>query len=405
MKSCSLLFILLCAVAHLNNCDGVVFTDKIFNVLRYGATPNGKSDGAQAFSKAWNEACGTDCGWYGSFRVRCRVLIPEGTFLVGPVSFRGPCKSPMVVQVKGLVRAPINLGNFKHKEWIAFRHVSNLLVTGLGTFDGQGRAIWPHKHGNSLPPTLKFLHVINAKIRAITLVDSKFFHMVIGQSQHVTVLGVHITAPGNSPNTDGIHIAYSSDIRISKSRISSGDDCVSIGPGSSNITVSKVRCGPGHGISVGSLGKNSEDKGVNAIRVLNCTLAGTTNGVRIKTWRDSPRISATNILFSDLVMKEVSNPIIIDQEYCPNSCDEEKPASRVKIDNVRFQNIRGTSATDVAINLVCSSFVPCDHITLENINLKPLPPSPGLAPTVPLTACTNVGIAKAIGHVFPPPCF
>ncbi|KAI0502378.1 hypothetical protein KFK09_017327 [Dendrobium nobile] len=253
--------------------------------------------------------------------------------------------------------------------------------------------------------TLKFLHVINAKIRAITLVDSKFFHMVIGQSQHVTVLGVHITAPGNSPNTDGIHIGYSSDIRISKSRISSGDDCISIGPGSSNITVSKVRCGPGHGISVGSLGKNREDKGVNAIRVLNCTLAGTTNGVRIKTWRDSPRISATNILFSDIVMKEVSNPIIIDQEYCPNSCDEEKPASRVKIDNVRFQNIRGTSATDVAINLVCSSFVPCDHITLENINLKPLPPSPGLAPTVPLTACTNVGIAKAIGYVFPPPCF
>ncbi|KAH0457351.1 hypothetical protein IEQ34_012666 [Dendrobium chrysotoxum] len=76
---------------------------------------------------------------------------------------------------------------------------------------------------------------------------------------------------------------------------------------------------------------------------------------------------------------------------------QDDPASRVKIDNVRFQNIRGTSASDVAINLVCSSLVPCDHITLENINLKPLPPSPGLAPTIPLTACTNVGIAKAIG--------
>lgn len=152
MESRSLLLILFSAIAYnLNNCHGI-FTDKIFNVLSYGASPNDRIDSAQAFTRAWNDACATDCGWYGRVRVRCRVLIPEGTFLVGPVSFRGPCKSPMVVQVKGVVRAPIDLRVFQHKEWIAFRHVNNLLVSGLGTFDGQGRAIWPHKHGSNLPP-------------------------------------------------------------------------------------------------------------------------------------------------------------------------------------------------------------------------------------------------------------
>ncbi|KAK8962829.1 Exopolygalacturonase [Platanthera guangdongensis] len=397
--------VLAAAAANIDICGGL-FTDRVFNVVGYGATPDGRSDSAGAFYKAWGEACAADCGWFRGVRVRARVLIPQGTFLVGPVSFRGPCRSPMVVQVKGVVRAPTNLGAFHHQEWIAFRHVNDLLVTGLGTFDGQGRSVWPYKHGNGLPPTLKLLHVTNAKIRAISLINAKFFHVIIGQSRGVTVLGVKITAPADSPNTDGIHIGDSSEIRITRSSIATGDDCISVGPGSSNVTIDKVHCGPGHGISVGSLGKYSTDTGVAGIRVLNCTLAGTTNGVRIKTWRDSPAITASNMLFSDIVMKEVSNPIIIDQEYCPNSCDEDKPGSRVNINNVRFQNIRGSSATDVAINLMCSAAIPCDYITLENIDLRPLPPSPGLAPAIPLSTCEHVGLhSRAVGFVFPPPCF
>lgn len=43
--------------------------------------------------------------------------------------------------------------------------------------------------------------------------------------------------------------------------------------------------------------------------------------------------------------------------------------SQVKISNVRFNNIRGTSATKVAVILVCSQKIPCQNIEIGNINL------------------------------------
>ncbi|OMO50508.1 Glycoside hydrolase, family 28 [Corchorus olitorius] len=55
-----------------------------------------------------------------------------------------------------------------------------------------------------------------------------------------------IIAPDESPNTDGIHIGRSSEITIIDSTISTGDDCVSLGGGSQNVTIRRVTCGPGH---------------------------------------------------------------------------------------------------------------------------------------------------------------
>ena len=133
---------------------------------------------------------------------------------------------------------------------------------------------------------------------------------------------INISAPDDSPNTDGIHIGRSNGIEISNSIIATGDDCVSLGDGSQNVLVSDVSCGPGHGISVGSLGKYKKEEDVVGLTVINCTFTGTSNGVRIKTWPDSEDGKASNFTFEDLFMNNVENPIVIDQEYCPhNQCN------------------------------------------------------------------------------------
>lgn len=78
-------------------------------------------------------------------------------------------------------------------------------------------------------------------------------------------------------------------------------------------------------LSVGSLGKYPDEEDVNGLFVRNCTISGTSNGIRIKTWADSPsRSAATNMRFENILMKHVRNPIVIDQAYCPfDSCSSE----------------------------------------------------------------------------------
>lgn len=141
-------------------------------------------------------------------------------------------------------------------------------------------------------------------------------------SENVTFQHFTVIAPGHSINTDGIHIGRSKRINIIDSDIITGDDCISIGDGSQQIRITKVRCGQGHGISVGSLGKYEKEDPVVGIFVRNCTVYDTDNGVRIKTWPALHGGIASDMHFEDIIMKNVSNPILIDQVYCPwNQCN------------------------------------------------------------------------------------
>ncbi|KAF8409674.1 hypothetical protein HHK36_005753 [Tetracentron sinense] len=339
---------------------------KVFNVVRFGAVADGKTDNSKAFGNAWREAC----RWEG----RNKVLIPEGTYMASPVMFQGPCKGYMVFETKGVVKAPTDLSMFDDS-WITFQYINGLTISGGGTFDGQGASAWPYNqctrnpNCKSLPVSIRFNFITNGMVRHISSIDSKLFHFNIFGCKKMKLRFIKISAPEDSPNTDGIHLGSSRGIQISRSVIGTGDDCISIGPGSKNIRISKVFCGPGHGISVGSLGKYQNEEDVMGIIVRNCTFSGTSNGVRIKTWAPSPASLASNFTFKDIFMNNVYNPIFIDQQYCPSRSCNPKAASQVQISDVRYRNIWGTSGSKLAVNLLCSPGVPCRNVELKDINL------------------------------------
>ncbi|KAG8075301.1 hypothetical protein GUJ93_ZPchr0006g44634 [Zizania palustris] len=346
---------------------------------------------------------------------RPAVVVPKGDYLLHPLVFRGPCKGYVEVRVAGVLRAPADLAAFRGcHEWINFANIDGLLVTGGGTFDGRGASSWhlnecPRKPDCIPPPSsIKLGRVRNATITGVTSLDSKFFHVTVIGSHDVDIRRVSIRAPRDSPNTDGVHIQGSSNVRVTDSAVGTGDDCVSVGPGSADITVSGVSCGPGHGISVGSLGRNAGEADVRRLRVSNCTIVGTANGVRIKTWRHGggaprPSSAVSGLVFEDIVMSRVRNPIIIDQEYCPYAyCHQPGQRQRpsvVKISDVKFRNIRGVSATQVAVKLSCSAASPCRGLELRDIDLRYV--RRGVAT---VSRCANVAGGVAGGKLVPPSC-
>ncbi|XP_070031629.1 exopolygalacturonase-like [Nicotiana tomentosiformis] len=287
--------------------------------------------------------------------------------------FIGPCSGSMTFQIQGVVKAPTDPSLFCNSTWISFQYVNGLEIEGGGTLDGQGASAWPYfdtsKNSNcpTLPVILKLDFIKNAVVHDIHSINSKSFHFDLFMCNNVTFSHVNLTAPGDSPNTDGIHMGVSTNIQVLDSNIGTGDDCISMINGSQSINISGITCGPGHGISIGSLGK-TQNEVVTDIHVKNCTLISTQNGARIKTWAPSESGSATSINFEDIFMDNVRNPIIIDQHYCPSPpCSSE--ASSVQIKDVTFNNIRGTSSSVEAVTLNCSASFPCQGINLTEINL------------------------------------
>ena len=96
--------------------------------------------------------------------------------------------------------------------------------------------------------TLEFSNAKNIAITGLTSLNSQMFHVVVNDCQNFKIKGLKIIASGDSPNTDGIHVEQSSNVTILNSHVGTGDDCISIGPGTSDMWIENIVCKPGHGI-------------------------------------------------------------------------------------------------------------------------------------------------------------
>ncbi|KAK4773841.1 hypothetical protein SAY87_028860 [Trapa incisa] len=337
------------------------------NVDSFGASGDGISDDTEAFVKAWNTACSTSNSVF---------LVPPGRiYLVNATSFKGPCADKLVIQIDGTVVAPGEPSNWDPKLpriWLDFSKLKGVIFQGNGVIDGSGSKWWASSCKRNKTNALQALTIdssIAVVVKGLTIQNSQQMNFVISRCDSVRISQVLVSSPGDSPNTDGIHITESTNVILQDSKIGTGDDCVSIVNASSNITMKRIYCGPGHGISIGSLGKDNSTAVVSKVVLDTAFLRETTNGLRIKTWQGGSGYVRA-VRFDNVQMLDVANPVIIDQFYCDSPTECKNQTSAVKISQIMYRNITGTTTSEKAMKFACSDTVPCSNIVLSNVNLE-----------------------------------
>jgi len=186
----------------------------------------------------------------------------------------------------------------------------------------------------------------NVLVEGVSFSNPPFWTIVPTFSDNITITGITIDNPDNSPNTDGIDLSSCTNVHISNSHISVGDDCIVIKSGrdedgreanrpTENLTISNCTMLKGHGgVVIGS----EMSGNVKRVAISNCVFQGTHVGIRIKTMRGRgglvEDVRVSNVLMYDMV----NEGVIITMRYQPTQPETlsiRTPAVR----NIQFSGI------------------------------------------------------------------
>jgi polygalacturonase len=297
-----------------------VFPNKTFNVLNFGARPDGIFDNTQAIKKAIQKCTKSGGGV---------VLVPAGKYFSGPIHLENNVNLHLAEGAEILFDTnpdvfPIVHTSFEGTELMSYSPLlyaynkKNVAVTGKGTLNGQGsnEKWWPwcssprygwkkgtpnqkedvsklmdladkgvpvaervFGKGHYLRPNfIEFFECKDVLIEGVQIVNTPFWVIHPIKSINVTVDGVNIKSHG--PNNDGCDPEYSKNVWIKNTTFDTGDDCIAIKSGrdadgrrvaikSENIIVQDCKMFDGHGgVTIGS----EISAGVSNVYVENCLM-------------------------------------------------------------------------------------------------------------------------------------
>ena len=314
---------------------------RTYNVRHHGAKGDGKTLDTAGFQAAI-DACTNDKGG--------TVLVPAGEFLIGSIEL----KSNVTFHLAAAARLLGSTNSSHYKEGIEkdpyvnialiyANDAENVSIEGKGIVDGQGAAFLG-KADKDRPVLLVSYGCKNLSIRDISLTNSAFWCTHINRCSHVYIDGVRIHSRVNG-NNDGFHFDNCDHVNVSNCNVACGDDACALFGANRNVTI--TNCTFSTRWSVFRFGEGVSEN----ITISNCVIYDTF-GCPIKM-QVASGTRLENILFSDLVMSNVTGPIYIGLgshppnvqawwNWEPTPANEPLPGGIVR--NIIFKGIRATIA-------------------------------------------------------------
>jgi polygalacturonase len=252
----------------------------------------------------------------------------------------------------------------------------------------------------------------------VTLANSPSWTLHPLNCTEVRAANLSITAPADSPNTDGLNPESSTGVTIAGIHFTVGDDCIALKSGkvamakqvlrpTRNVQISNCHMQDGHGaVVIGS----EMASGVYDIRVRDCLFTGTDRGLRIKTRRGRGRNAIVrDIRFDNIRMDGVGTPFVINSFYwCDPDGKTDYVASRdtLPVDDgtpslgcLSLSRIHCTGVRSAAAWLLGLPEMPIDGISIDGFSVRYAadapPEAPDMAASMPPIARQGLYICNA----------
>ncbi len=249
----------------------------VCDVTRFGAIANDANIDDTAIARVIGQ-----CAHRGG-----QVLVPVGVFLTGGVELKSNMElhlaggailrgAPSLVQYRLLATND----NDRKRGVVVGINVPNVAITGQGTIDGAGK---PFHTPNAERPdfSLGLFGCSNVSVRNVTLIDPSKYHVTANTCSNMVFDGITILADMLAPNSDGLQLRDTSDVRISNCRIETGDDAIVLKSGNRMIErISISNCALKSDDAAFKFGTGSEP-GIRHVNVSNVTITGSRYGIAL----------------------------------------------------------------------------------------------------------------------------
>ncbi|GAF05428.1 glycoside hydrolase family 28 protein [Saccharicrinis fermentans] len=342
-----------------------------FNVLDYGA----KADGFTIDTKAVQAAIDAANKNHGG-----TVIIPSGKTVMSGTLFM---KSFVTLHLENgaILKGSPNIADYPegtHKNmyknephmnkcFIYAQNAHSFAFEGYGTIDGNGHP----QHFNrktGRPMMMRFKNCDKIHMRNITLINPAAWTSAWLYCNEIVVDGIRIHSRANG-NGDGLDFDGCTNVRVSNSSFDNSDDCICLQASlpdkpCKDIVISncifETKWG---GMRIGLLSRGDFE----SVTVTNCTFKNIQDsGLKIQMNEGG---SMKNMVFSNLVMKNVPRPVFMtfaQQKACVDAPDEMYPMKEMK--NFIFQNIIADNTELDKNSAFFLTGMPGKHI--ENIIIK-----------------------------------